>query len=177
MWWKLEGRIPCLWNSGKSRNTFTKGAMKNGTTLMVQIVKNLPAMRKAWVPSLGWEDPGRRKWQPTPVFLPGEPHGQRSLAGYSPWDCKRVWATDTLHEKWEMYLRNSWSSKSSRQNVQDILDSSSCPWEIQEEKDELNKELLIIKEPRLGVQKIKLFLSLIFSGWLTRLKLKYVIYI
>ena len=28
--------------------------------------------------------PGRRKWQLTPVFLPGEFHGQRSLAGYSP---------------------------------------------------------------------------------------------
>ena len=32
----------------------------------------------------------RRKWQPTPVFLPGEFQGQRSLAGYSPWGCKRV---------------------------------------------------------------------------------------
>ena len=30
----------------------------------------------------------RRKWQPTPVFLPGEFHGQRSLAGYSPWGCR-----------------------------------------------------------------------------------------
>ena len=30
----------------------------------------------------------RRAWQPTPVFLPGESHGQRSLAGYSPWGCK-----------------------------------------------------------------------------------------
>ena len=29
----------------------------------------------------------RRKWQPTPVLLPGESHGQRSLAGYSPWRC------------------------------------------------------------------------------------------
>ena len=29
--------------------------------------------------------PWRREWQPTPVFLPGESHGQRSLAGYSPW--------------------------------------------------------------------------------------------
>ena len=29
--------------------------------------------------------PGRREWQPTPVFLPGESHGQRSLEGYSPW--------------------------------------------------------------------------------------------
>ena len=32
---------------------------------------------------------GRRKWQPTPG-LPGKSHGQRSLAGYSPWGCKRV---------------------------------------------------------------------------------------
>jgi len=34
--------------------------------------------------------PWRRKWQPTPVFLPGEPHGQRSMVGYSPWGCKKV---------------------------------------------------------------------------------------
>ena len=32
--------------------------------------------------------PWRREWQPTPVFLPGEFHGQRSLAGYCPWGCK-----------------------------------------------------------------------------------------
>ena len=32
--------------------------------------------------------PGRRKWQPTPKFLPGESHGQRSLVGYSPWGCR-----------------------------------------------------------------------------------------
>ena len=37
------------------------------------------------VRSLGQED-WRRKWQPTSVFFPGKPHGQRSLAGYSPWD-------------------------------------------------------------------------------------------
>ena len=36
--------------------------------------------------SLGWEDPWRRKWQSTPVFLPGKLHGQRSL--YSPWGQK-----------------------------------------------------------------------------------------
>ena len=34
--------------------------------------------------------PRRRKWQPTPVFLPGESHGQRSLAGFSSWSWKRV---------------------------------------------------------------------------------------
>ena len=34
--------------------------------------------------------PGKRKWQPTPVFLPGKSHAQWSLVGYSPWGCKRV---------------------------------------------------------------------------------------
>ena len=37
---------------------------------------------------------GERKWQPTPVFLPGESHGQRSLVGYSPWGCKEVDTTE-----------------------------------------------------------------------------------
>ena len=39
-----------------------------------------------WVGKISW----RRKWRPTPVFLPGEFHGQRSMAGYSPWGNKRV---------------------------------------------------------------------------------------
>ena len=34
--------------------------------------------------------PWRKKWQPTPVFLPEKFHGQRSLAGYSPWGQKRA---------------------------------------------------------------------------------------
>ena len=37
-----------------------------------------------WVRSLGWEDPQKREWLPTLLFLPGESHGQRSLVGYSP---------------------------------------------------------------------------------------------
>ena len=40
--------------------------------------------------------PWRRKWQPTPVFLPGESHGQRSLAGYSPWGHKELGTTERL---------------------------------------------------------------------------------
>jgi len=39
-----------------------------------------------WVGKIPW----RRKWQPTPVFLLGKSHGQRTLAGYSPWGHKRV---------------------------------------------------------------------------------------
>ena len=41
--------------------------------------------KETWVQSLDPKTPWRRKWQPTPVFLPGESHGQRSLAGYSLW--------------------------------------------------------------------------------------------
>ena len=49
------------------------------------VVKNLPAMQEMRVQSLGWKDPlEKKKWQPTLIFLPGESHRQRSLAGYSP---------------------------------------------------------------------------------------------
>ena len=59
---------------------------------MVLVVKNLPASagdvkRCEFDPQLG-KIPWRRKWQPTPVFLPGESHGQKSLADYSPWGHK-----------------------------------------------------------------------------------------
>ena len=54
---------------------------------VVLVVKNLPAIEgdvrrgfDRWLGTIPW----RRAWQPTPVFLPGEFYGQRSLAGYSP---------------------------------------------------------------------------------------------
>ena len=39
------------------------------------------------------------KWQPTPVFLPGESHRQRSLVGYSPWGCKELDTTKQLSSR------------------------------------------------------------------------------
>ena len=66
-------------------------------SLVAQRLKRLPAMRETWVPSLGREDPWRRKWQPTPVFLPGESHGWRSLVGYSPRGRKESDTTERLH--------------------------------------------------------------------------------
>ena len=50
------------------------------------VVKNLPAiqeLQETQVQSLGPEDPWRRAWQATPVFLPGESHEHRSLVSYS----------------------------------------------------------------------------------------------
>ena len=49
-----------------------------------QMVKNLPSMQETWVRKIPWS----RKWLPTPAFLPGEFHGQRSLLGYSLWVAK-----------------------------------------------------------------------------------------
>ena len=68
------------------------------TSLVAQRVKHLPAMQKTrvfdpWVRKIPW----RRKWQPTPVLLPGKSHRWRSLVGYSPWDCKELDVTEWLH--------------------------------------------------------------------------------
>ena len=41
----------------------------------------------------------RRKWQPTPVFLPGKSYGQRRLVGYSPWGCKESDTTEHAQKK------------------------------------------------------------------------------
>ena len=61
------------------------------------MVKGLPVMQETRVQSLGWKIPWRRKWQPTPVPLPGKPHGQKSLIGYSSWGRKESDTTEGLH--------------------------------------------------------------------------------
>ena len=63
--------------------------------MVAQTVKNLPAMWETWVQSLRQEDPLEKGMaKPTSVFLPGEFHGQRSLAGYSPWGHKESDTTE-----------------------------------------------------------------------------------
>ena len=73
---------------------------------IAQMVKNLPAVQETcsagfdpWVGKFLW----RREWQSTPVFLPGEFHGQRSLAGYSPWGHEELDTTERL-----TYIPHSW---------------------------------------------------------------------
>ena len=57
-------------------------------------------------------DPGkilwRRKWQPTPVFLPGKFHGLRSLVGYSPWGHKERFSSSKDHSTTASVLLNPW---------------------------------------------------------------------
>ena len=52
------------------------------------MVKTPPTVQETWVQSLGQKDPLEKGMAATPVFLPGEFHGQRSLAEYSPWCCR-----------------------------------------------------------------------------------------
>ena len=64
---------------------------------MSQRLKCLPPMQETWVQSLGWEDPLEKEMVTTPVYLPRESHGQRSLVGYSPWGHKESDMTERLH--------------------------------------------------------------------------------
>ena len=67
---------------------------------MALVIKHLPASAGdirdmgliTWVGKI----PQRRKWQPTPVLLSGESHGQRSLVRYSPWSRKETDMTEGI---------------------------------------------------------------------------------
>ena len=83
-----------------------------GASHMAQWVKDLPTMQEtqetgfdSWVGKIPW----RRAWQPTPISLPGESHGQRSLVGYSPLESQESDMTEaTGHElKHDQYLPNN----------------------------------------------------------------------
>ena len=64
-----------------------------------------------WIGQIPWE----RKLQSTPVFLPGESHGQRSLAGYSPWGHKESNMTEATHLASK--LRNIWNQDTELSNI------------------------------------------------------------
>ena len=67
-----------------------------GASLVTQMVKIPPAIRETWVQSLGWEDPLEKGTATHSIFWPGEYHGQRSLAGSSPWGHKELNTTEQL---------------------------------------------------------------------------------
>ena len=87
-------------NTGVGCHSFLQGSSQpRGWTWVSSITvrffnvwttKNLPAMQEMPVNPWDGKIPWRRKWLPTPVFLPGKSHGQRSLVGYSRWGSKRT---------------------------------------------------------------------------------------
>ena len=60
------------------------------------MIRNLPAIWETGVQFLVRKIPWRREWLSSPVFLPGESHGQRSLVGYSPRGHKELDMTERL---------------------------------------------------------------------------------
>ena len=72
-------------------------------TWMVLVVKESSFQRRRhkrcglhpWIRKIPW----KRKWQPTPIFLPGKFHEQRSLVGYSPWGCKELGTVEYSAQK------------------------------------------------------------------------------
>ena len=73
-----------------------KASYDKPASLVAQSIENLPSIQETqfnpWVGKIPW----KRKWQPTPVFLPGESHGQRSMVGYSPWGGKELDTSEQL---------------------------------------------------------------------------------
>ena len=75
-----------------------------------------------WVQPLGWEDPLEEVWKCIPVFLPGESHGQRSLAGYNPQGCKEVDTTERLSTHRD---RGAWQT-----TVHVVTKESDMTWQL-----------------------------------------------
>ena len=93
----MSGRVlPTIWGKGLGIGLPPRfwSLMVVFGTIVALAANNLPTnagdVRDTdsgpWVRKIPW----KRTWQPTPVFLPGESHGQRSLAGYSPYDHKEL---------------------------------------------------------------------------------------
>ena len=100
-----------------------------------------------WVPFLGREDPLRRAWQPTPVFLPGESHGQRNLAGYSSWGPKESDTTEATQQA----LSDTTLRTESEEELKSLL------MKVKEESEEAGLKL--------NIQKTKIMASGPITSW------------
>ena len=83
-------------------------------TIIILLILINKSLNKAqsWIQGT-LEIPWRRKWKPTPEFLPGKSHGWRSVVGYSPCGCKDSDTTELLHFSvyvwmWELDYKESW---------------------------------------------------------------------
>ena len=94
------------------------------------MVKRLPAGDPGSIPELG-RSPGEGDGKPTPVLLPGESHGWRSLVGYSPWSHKESDMTERLHfhftSKGSLVTGGTFEALEGKRNVASISPAHSAP--------------------------------------------------
>ena len=99
----LAWKIPWMVEPGRFLIAFPGGTSSKESTCQCRRCKR--CRFDPWVRKIPW----RREWQPTPVFLPGESHGQRGLVGYRPWGHKETDTTERVthththtHTRWEV---------------------------------------------------------------------------
>ena len=110
----------------------------------------------AWIGKIPWG----RKWQPTPVFLPGGVHGQRSLVGYSPWGCKE---SDTTKVTEHTQTHAQWGNQADFITVSVKKSKSAHVQGIKEMLKWIIKETKLFFFPAVGEGGGKLDLSQ--TGW------------
>ena len=118
---------------------------------------------------VGQEDPWRRKRQPTPVFLPGESHRQRSLAGYSPWGHKVLDMTEWLTNKGTGEqqgslvccvhgVTNSWTRLSDWTTQRELADGKAVPktiWRTEIYKVTQEGHLFLNRKAMINLESVK----------------------
>ena len=85
-WWATDTALGLFVGQSRAQQDFPNGA--SGKEHDFQCRRHMRIQLDPWKGKIPW----RRTWQPTPIFLPGGSHEQRSLAGYSPWG----------HKEWDM---------------------------------------------------------------------------
>ena len=105
------------WGEGEDHNGLSATSFSIHKEPACQCRRFLP-----WVRKIPW----RKKWQPTPVFLPGKSHGQRSLVGHGPWNLKRV--RHDLVTKQQQKPDNMWLTLENSADFVDLLGMSQKGW-------------------------------------------------
>ena len=114
--------------------------------------------QELWVPSLGQEDTWRRKWQLTPLSLPGKSYGQRILAGYSQWGCKSwIWLNNKQNDIITLEKFGSFLNFKHVPNHVMFMTSHICLGELQDKLKHMSyKEWYIIVHCTIICKRLKL---------------------
>ena len=92
----VQGTLKNFLQHHSAKTSILQGSAFLGSSLVTQMVKNLPAMWETQVQSLDQKDPLEKEWLPTLVLLLGEFHGQRNLVYYCPWGREELDTTEQL---------------------------------------------------------------------------------